>query len=84
MLKFDKMQLSARDTVNNPSDLADIFFKLMETNAKEISTNCTADSCRIAEVGGSLQPDIIVFLTVSLGAGLWILSILDLDQLNEY
>jgi hypothetical protein len=50
VLKFDKMQLSARDTVSNPSDLADIFFTLMETNAKEISTNCTAYSCRIAEV----------------------------------
>jgi hypothetical protein len=74
VLKFDKMQLSARDTVNNPSDLADIFFKLMEINAKEISTNCTAYSCRIAEVG-SLQPDIIVFLAVSQGS--WVVDFID-------
>ncbi len=76
MLKFDKMQLSARDTVNNPSDLADIFFTLMETNAKEISTKCSAYSCRIAEVDRcSLQPDITVFLTVSLGA--WVVNFID-------
>ncbi len=69
MLKFDKMQLSARDTVNNPSDLADIFFTLMETNAKEISTNCTAYSCRIAEV------DIAVVLIVSLRG--WVVDFID-------